>query len=98
MKRSVMMMAIALAFAAAPLAAAESFGLDQAYAAALRQSESLASQQELVLQAEERYKQAVGDVLPSVNANALWFLEDSRGLPTGPGEATPQQTTSRAQR
>jgi outer membrane protein len=83
----------ALALIQAGALPAQDLNLDQAFAAALKQSESLASQQELVLQAEERYKQAVGDVLPSATANALWFLEDGHALPKGPGQPSAQQTS-----
>jgi outer membrane protein len=51
-------------------------GLPEAYALALKQSESLASQQELVTQAEERYLQAVGNVLPSLSASAWLGFQD----------------------
>jgi outer membrane protein len=84
-----------LLISALPALSLRSDGLDLngAFAAALKQSESLASQQELVLQAEDRYKQALGNVLPSVTASALWFLQDGHALPKSPGSATAQQTT-----
>lgn len=43
-------------------------------------SESLASQQELIVQAEERYKQARGSVLPTIGAFAEYYRQDSSQL------------------
>ena len=44
--------------------------LEDCFRAALERSETVASQLELVIQAEEHYRQAVGGVLPSLSAVA----------------------------
>lgn len=69
--------------------------LSAAYAAALKQSEALASQQELLIQAEERYKQAVGNILPTLNLGGLWFFEQNRQLPLNQNDPLAQQSTLR---
>jgi outer membrane protein len=79
--------------AAAPTAPVEGLSLDDCFKAALKQSESLASQKELLMQEEEHYKQALGSVLPNIHGNALWFWEDSHAIPAGPGEPTPEEST-----
>ncbi len=50
--------------------------LADAYAAALRQSETVATHGELIRQVEERYRQAVGSILPTVNAIATYTTQD----------------------
>ena len=55
---------LAASAAAAPLT------LDDYYAAALKRSEVVATQSELIRQAEERYRQARGTLLPTVDAIA----------------------------
>jgi outer membrane protein len=84
----------ALLSAASGLKAAPVLTLDQAYASALKQSESYASQKELLVQAEERFHQALGSILPAVSANGNWFAQDPNGIPAS--SANPQlawQTT-----
>lgn len=51
----------------------------ECFKAALRRSEIIADRTELIVQAEERYKQAVGVMLPNVNANASAFTQASPG-------------------
>lgn len=53
--------------------------LDDAYRAALAQSEVLASQTEAVTQAEERYRQALSGVLPRLDLNAGYTAQDRTG-------------------
>jgi outer membrane protein len=75
-------------------ARAQGLDLDQAFASALKRSEVLAGQQETLVQAEERFHQALGAVLPSLGASGQWFQQDASGLPAS--SAVPQsawQTT-----
>jgi len=60
--------------AAAAEPAAGALSLDDYFAAALLRSEVVASQSELIQQAEERYQQANASLLPSVNGvvSSLW--------------------------
>lgn len=51
--------------------------LEQAYQAALARNEDVANQVELVNQAEERYQQAVGSVLPTINFLGTYQKQDS---------------------
>jgi outer membrane protein len=51
--------------------------LEDAYAAALRRSETIASQSELIHQAEERYQQARGALLPNVNGVASYTWQET---------------------
>lgn len=51
--------------------------LEQSYRAALTRSETLANQAEQITQAEERYKQAIGSVLPAVNFIGSYFHQPS---------------------
>lgn len=71
--------------------------LDTSFQAALRQSETMADQQEQLLQAEEHYSQGLSAMLPNVNANALFFSQDTADLNLASGVTSPQanQTTTR---
>lgn len=51
--------------------------LDECFAAALERSEVVATQQELIKQAEEAYHQAVGSVLPTVSAVGAYQFQES---------------------
>jgi len=64
----------------ARLWAGESFSLDDCFKAALKRSEVLATQQELVVQAEENYHRALGAILPAVNGSYSYFHQDAPGL------------------
>jgi outer membrane protein len=71
-------LAVAAAAIAVPLVAwAQTLTLDDYFAAALRQSEVVATQVELIRQAEERYRQAQAGVLPTVNGIASHLRQDS---------------------
>ncbi|MBC7396828.1 MAG: TolC family protein [Bdellovibrionales bacterium] len=65
--------------------------LEQAFEAAKVRSEELANQSELVTQAEERYSQAIGSVLPNINFFATYFKQDS-GSANGSISPTEQKT------
>ena len=49
--------------------------LEQCYEASLKRSEVIASQVELITQAEEHIRQAKGNLLPAVNAGASYFWQ-----------------------
>jgi outer membrane protein len=63
--------------AARPVAAAETLTLDEYFAQALVRSEVVATQGELILQAEERYRQAKSTLRPSVDGVASYTWLDS---------------------
>jgi outer membrane protein len=69
--------------------------LQQSYEAAVKRSEDLASQQELVAQAEERYSQAVGSVLPNVAFVGTYLKQDNSAQQTAGGTnlSPPDQQT-----
>jgi outer membrane protein len=80
--------------APACLWAGEPLRLKDCFKAALKRSEVLASQQELVIQAEENYHRAWGAILPSVSGYYSYFHQDAPGL-TSSGNtesSTGQQT------
>ncbi len=61
--------------------AAEALTLDEYFAAALKRSEVVATQGELIRQAEERYKQANSALRPTVNGVASYTRQDP--IPAG---------------
>ena len=67
-------------FAPACLWAGEPLSLKDCFKAALKRSEVLATQQELVVQAEENYHRAWGAILPSVNGSYSYFHQNAPGL------------------
>ncbi|MHB8535709.1 MAG: TolC family protein [Sulfuricaulis sp.] len=62
--------------AAGPAVAAEALTLDEYFAAALKRSDVVATQGELIRQAEEQHKQANAAVLPTVNGVASYTRQD----------------------
>ena len=70
-----------LVIAANPGHAAEALTLDEYFAAALKRSEVVATQIELIRQAEERYTQANSALRPSVNGVASYTRQDP--IPAG---------------
>ncbi len=59
-----------------PAVAAEALTLDDYFAAALKRSEVVATQTELIRQAEENYKQADAALYPTVNGVASYLRQD----------------------
>jgi outer membrane protein TolC len=59
-----------------PVHAAEALTLDEYFAAALKRSEVVATQSELIHQAEEHYKQADSALRPTVNGVASYMRQD----------------------
>ena len=74
------------AFPAGRAVAAQQLTLDDYYAAALRRSEVIASQSELIRQAEERYKQANAAILPTLDGvgSYTWLDSGARDTTTYP--------------
>ena len=70
-----------LVIAANPGHAAEALTLDEYFAAALKRSEVVATQGELIRQAEEHYKQANSALRPTVNGVASYTRQDP--IPAG---------------
>jgi len=69
--------------------------LRDCFKAALKQSEVMANQQELVVQAEANYHKAWGTILPSINGSYSYFHPDEPGLTSGnTSNSTAQQTTA----
>lgn len=64
--------------------AGESFDLDDCFKAALKRSEVLATQQELVIQAQENYHKAWSAILPSVNSSYSYLRQHGSDF-TGSG-------------
>jgi outer membrane protein len=78
-----------------PAQAAEALTLDEYYAAALKRSEVIATQGELIRQAEERYKQANSALFPTVNGVASYGRRDP--VPAAdPGSSAPTDRSSLA--
>jgi outer membrane protein len=69
-----------------PVAAAEALTLDEYFAQALVRSEVVATQGELIQQAEERYQQAKSALRPSVDgvASYTWLDKGARDTTTNP--------------
>ncbi|MBI3778274.1 MAG: TolC family protein [Gammaproteobacteria bacterium] len=76
---------------AKPAVAAEALTLDEYFAAALKRSEVVATQSELIRQAEERYKQADAALYPTVNGVASYTRQD----PVPAGETSTSTSPNR---
>ncbi|WP_372522520.1 TolC family protein [Sulfuricaulis sp.] len=74
-----------------PAHAAEALTLDEYFAAALKRSEVVATQGELIRQAEEHYKQADSALFPTVNGVASYARQDP--IPAGdlPNASSPNR-------
>ena len=59
-----------------PVVAAEALALDDYFAAALERSEKIATQGELIVQAEERYRQGNAALLPTVSGVASYTWQE----------------------
>ncbi len=59
---------------------AEGISLEACFRSALKQSEVMADNKELVVQAEEHYKQALSGMLPGISAGYTYFNEDTSKL------------------
>ena len=74
--------------------AGETLSLKDCFKAALKRSEVLAAQQELVVQAEENYHRAWAAILPSVNSSYSYLHRNAPGLTSSgnTSSSTGQQT------
>ncbi len=68
--------------------AGEPLSLKDCFKAALKRSEVLATQQELVVQAEENYHRAWGAILPSVNSSYSYFHQNASGFTSSGNTST----------
>jgi outer membrane protein len=83
---------LALAFPACGWAG-DPLTLDDCFKAALKRSDVLAAQQELVVQAEENFHKAWGAILPSINGSYSYFHANAPGQVSGnTSNSTAQQT------
>jgi len=60
--------------------AEEPLNLKDCFKAALKRSEILATQQELIIQAEENYHRAWGAILPNINGSYTYFHQSGTGF------------------
>jgi outer membrane protein len=60
--------------------AGQKLTLKDCFQAALKRSEILATQQELVVQAEENYNRAWGSILPTIEGSYSYFYRNAEGL------------------
>jgi len=60
--------------------AGELFSLNDCFRAALKRSEVLATQQELISQAESSYHKAWGAILPTINSSYTYFHQNAPGF------------------
>jgi outer membrane protein len=51
--------------------------LDEAFQSAIKRTESIKNQDELIVQAEEKYKQAIGSILPTVQGLGTYFQQQT---------------------
>jgi outer membrane protein len=77
------------------LRAAEPLSLNDCFKAALKRSEVLANQQELIVQSEETYHRAWGAIRPAINGSYSYFYQHAPGLSSSgnTGSSAVQQTT-----
>jgi outer membrane protein len=71
----------------AKVRAGDKLSLNDCFQSALKRSEVLATQQELVIQAEENYRRAWGIMLPAINASYSYFHSNGTGF-SGPGNTS----------
>jgi outer membrane protein len=71
------------------------YGLDECFDASIRRSETIGSDDELIIQAEERYKQAIGSVLPAISGVGSYFQQQSPNNDLGNSISPNKQTTAK---
>lgn len=69
--------------------------LEECFRAAIHRSELIGQQTELITQAEERYKQAKGAILPSINGIVNYLVQETPPAGTATSFAPGEQTTAR---
>ncbi|MBI3555655.1 MAG: TolC family protein [Deltaproteobacteria bacterium] len=78
----------------AVFAATDGRTLDECFQAALRRSEIIGTQTELIAQAEERYRQAKGAIFPTINGVASYLVQAAPAA-TAATQAPGEQTTAK---
>ena len=71
------------------------YGLDDCFQASIRRSETIANQDELILQAEEKYKQAIGSVLPNISGVGTYYQQQAPNNALGTSISPSNQTTAK---
>ena len=75
--------------------APHSYGLDDCFQASIRRSEAIANQDELILQAEEKYKQAIGSILPNISGVGTYYQQQNPNNALGTSISPGNQTTAK---
>jgi outer membrane protein len=73
--------------------ATHGYGLDECYQASIRRSEVIANQDELILQAEEHYKQAIGSILPNISGVGNYYQQQTPNTTLGSSISPNSQST-----
>lgn len=71
------------------------YGLDDCFQASIRRSETIANQDELIIQAEEKYKQAIGSVLPNISGVGTYYQQQTPNNELGNSISPSNQTTAK---
>jgi outer membrane protein len=79
-KINIILIICVLLAASAVKCSADGISLESCFRAALKQSEVLADDQELVRQSEEHFRQAFASMLPGISAGYTYFNEDTSNL------------------
>jgi outer membrane protein len=77
----------------------EKLSLDDCFQAAIKRTESIANQDELIIQAQERYRQAIGSILPNISGVGTYFQQqtpsaNSQASTISPGSQTTTKLTA----
>ncbi len=95
MKRTVILLAT-LASTQLGAESPKTFSLSTAFQESVKQSESLASQEQTIRIAEAHYLQALGTVLPHLNAKASEVIQDTTTTTSGSGNSVNTTLTRRS--
>jgi outer membrane protein len=75
-----------------PARAERAYSLEECYLAATKRGEQVATQSELILQAEEKYHQAKGSLLPAINFVSTYTRQEAPDTGLGTSFSPPSQT------
>jgi outer membrane protein len=86
-------------FSTNSFAAVEYLNLDECFQAAITRTESIANQDELIIQAQEKYRQAIGSILPNISGVGTYFQQEtpsanSQASTISPGSQTTTKLTA----
>lgn len=70
-------------------------GLEQCFSAALKRSELIATQKELIEQAEQRYAQAKSTIFPTISGSVSYLTQEASPSGTGSSLSPADQTTAK---